>query len=367
MSETVFILGAGASKPTGAPLLSGFLDAAESLRSHGSVEDAKEDFALVFDAIATLQQVHSKADLDLDNLEDVFGAFEMAKLLRRLGNLDESIVDRLPDAMRRVIERTLTVSVRFPFTEEQIRPQSPYAELVRLIRESTSPIGARATSSFRMRRPGDFSVMTFNYDVCADYAFHFNGIGVNYCLGSFIQEGTVPLLKLHGSLNWFQCKDCGEVISISFQERFHGTYWGLSGEKHVTIPFNYAGHACPACRTGKLGPAYLVPPTWSKFQWHTGLASVWRAAARELAEAENIFVCGYSLPDTDQFFRYLYALGTVGQARLKRVWIVNTDPNVKRRFERLIGRGAMNRFRFIEQPFEEAFGDLRPVFGLTTN
>jgi hypothetical protein len=37
---------------------------------------------------------------------------------------------------------------------------------------------------------------------------------------------------------------------------------------------------------------------------HTGLSSVWRAAATHLAEAENVFIIGYSLPDTDEFFRY---------------------------------------------------------------
>jgi hypothetical protein len=38
---------------------------------------------------------------------------------------------------------------------------------------------------------------------------------------------------------------------------------------------------------------------------------VWRTAAQHLSEAEHIFIIGYSLPETDQFFRYLYGLGTV--------------------------------------------------------
>ena len=69
----------------------------------------------------------------------------------------------------------------------------------------------------------------------------------------------------------------------------------------------------------------VVPPTWNKSQYHGELESVWKAAARGLSTAENIIVCGYSLPESDQFFRYLYALGTVGELRLKNLGVF--DPN----------------------------------------
>ena len=39
-----------------------------------------------------------------------------------------------------------------------------------------------------------------------------------------------------------------------------------------------------------------------------------------------------SLPASDHFFRYLYALGTVGDLRLKRVWVFDPDREVGWRF-----------------------------------
>ena len=42
-----------------------------------------------------------------------------------------------------------------------------------------------------------------------------------------------------------------------------------------------------------------------------------RSKATVLSEAENIFVCGYSLPATDAFFHLLFALGSVGNTRLR--------------------------------------------------
>jgi hypothetical protein len=88
---------------------------------------------------------------------------------------------------------------------------------------------------------------------------------------------------------------------------------------------------------------------------------VWQAAARELSTAENIVVCGYSLPDSDQFFRYLYALGTVGDLRLKRLWVFDPDPGVEDRFKKLLGQAATPRFKFHKEGFVNIFNYLAPL------
>jgi hypothetical protein len=81
-------------------------------------------------------------------------------------------------------------------------------------------------------------------------------------------------------------------------------------------------------------------------------------AALELRDAENIYVIGFSLPTTDEFFRYLYGLGTVGDTILQRFWVVDPDPSgaVEQRFRGLLGPGAEERFR----PFKEHFGSFIP-------
>jgi hypothetical protein len=109
------------------------------------------------------------------------------------------------------------------------------------------------------------------------------------------------------------------------------------------------------CQKAKFNGQYVVPPTWNKSQYHVKLERVWKAAATELATAENIFVCGYSLPPSDQFFRYLYALGTVGDLRLKKFWVYDPDPTgaVRQRFEMLLGQAVMPRFEFFPLKFED--------------
>jgi dimeric dUTPase (all-alpha-NTP-PPase superfamily) len=75
MSNIVFILGAGASKQAGAPLMKDFIDTARDLYSSNDVDNKNEDFQKVFTAISELQRVHSKSNLDIDNIEAVFFSF----------------------------------------------------------------------------------------------------------------------------------------------------------------------------------------------------------------------------------------------------------------------------------------------------
>jgi hypothetical protein len=102
------------------------------------------------------------------------------------------------------------------------------------------------------------------------------------------------------------------------------------------------------------GVPLLVPPTWNKAEHHRTIERVWRHAARELATARNIIVIGYSLPETDAFFRYLYALGTVSDTRIERFWVVDPDETneVRDRFRALLGPTALSRFEMFPLKFD---------------
>ena len=81
MSDIVFILGAGASKDAGVPLMAEFLDVAEREWRLKHVEGRNASFKDVFDALSQLSCVHSKSTLDIENVESVFSAFEMGLTL----------------------------------------------------------------------------------------------------------------------------------------------------------------------------------------------------------------------------------------------------------------------------------------------
>lgn len=133
MSEIVFILGAGASKEAGAPLMADFLDKADELRRGGKLKQFKPDFDRVLDAISTLQSVHSKVELYLDNIESVFAAFKMGQLIKRLPAMSSDDIDLLLVSIRRLIFKILEETVAYPVRSGRIYPNDSYNLFAKLI------------------------------------------------------------------------------------------------------------------------------------------------------------------------------------------------------------------------------------------
>jgi NAD-dependent SIR2 family protein deacetylase len=357
MSEVVFILGAGASKEAGAPLMADFLDKADELRKHGKVNQFKPDFDCVFNAISALQPVHSKAQLDLDNIESVFAAFEMARLINKLPGVRSDDIKSLLISIRKLIFVTLDRTITYPVRDEHIYPNDSYNALAKLLSDFNDD-----------GRQNRCSIITFNYDLALDYAFHFNKyLSADYCLSETTKPGDTPLMKLHGSLNWARCSKCGKIIPWdihAFFQEFHHPFLEESKFVCLDLASKLSSSSLKHCGQNVKPDPVIVPPTWNKTQHHQDLSKVWSRAARELSDAENIFVSGYSLTESDLFFRYLFALGSVGQSRIKRFWVFDPDEQniVRPRFENLIGSGTRARFRFEKLKFRDAINIISREF-----
>jgi hypothetical protein len=354
MTHTVFILGAGASKDAGAPMMDNFIDVAERLRTRNQTGDVRGSFDLVFEGLAELREVHEKAAFNTYNLESVFGAFEMAKLLGRLGSLGIDKINRLPNAMRDVIVQTIAETVEFPVVQDDrghsaIRPPAPYPGLIDVIKNRLQA-GSQGRDRF------SFSIITFNYDVCLDFALYYSSLNIRYGLEDGENQDAIALLKLHGSLLWGRCSGCNKVAAWPLSTTRNRFWPDLESRSSVKFPVTEWLKGFAHCAGGHMSQAYVVPPTWSKGQYHTELESVWRNAAKELQKAENIFVSGYSLPEADQFFKLLYALGTSGTTRLKKFWVFDPNPTVEMSFKTLIGESILHRFKFFKEPFSQMVG-----------
>ncbi len=114
MSEVVFILGAGASKDCGAPLMNDFLDTASRLLSTNKVGNKKGDFERVFKVISVLQAVHSKAQLDLNNIESIFTSLEIANILQKLPGFSANEIPLAITSLKELIVVTLEETIKFP-------------------------------------------------------------------------------------------------------------------------------------------------------------------------------------------------------------------------------------------------------------
>jgi hypothetical protein len=316
-----------------------FVDRAEHLRvSQGHVDHAA--FDLVFRGISQLQAVQSKAVLDIDNIESVMAAFEMAGLVGRLGGLSDEEVHRLPEAVTSLVSQTVEESVLFNMSSqdgvEAVHAPPSYRGLKTLIE------GIRKANH-------TLALLTFNYDLCVDILLNDCGVVPDYGLGPEPrQELRIELLKLHGSLNWSSDAEKTTVTPLPLRELVRN--WRLGGRPPGPRSFRVREHL-GRLLPGTTGHPVIIPPTWSKTGHYKNIRHVWRRAAETLRVAENIYVFGYSLPETDQFFRLLYALGTAGDTRLKRFWVFDPSPSVRGKFEGLLGQSAASRFSFSEKNF----------------
>lgn len=357
MSSIVFILGAGASKMAGAPLMNEFLDTSYNLWKMGMVSESEKDFMLVFKAVSELQKVHSKSQLDIINIESVFSAFEMAKTLKKFSNFSPQKTAQLSKAMRQLIVKTIEKTIIFQKSPESPVPPKPYMEFSELLYKL----------HFSSKPKQTVSVITFNYDMCVDYALYSKNIHFDYGLKKELTNGYLPLLKLHGSLNWGYCAKCKSIIPFELDEYCRKNGWHTrksSTGSHYLMEIGSNLNQLKHCGKSIDSNPAIVPPTWNKTDYHRTLSSIWSHAAKQLSESENIFIIGYSLPQSDTFFRYLYALGTVGESTLRRFWVINKDDSglTEKRYKELLGPGAEQRFEYKLKRFDQIIPDIQSQF-----
>ena len=347
MAETVFILGAGASKEAGAPLMNEFLPTAQKVAP-------SDELNIVMRGVDKFSRTHSKWPIYGGNLEEVFAAFEMAEVLGHFPGMNKNEIKKLAPAMRTVIEATLDNTVRFHISGNKNWPQAPraYMEFVRLMS------AIRAGSS----KEQSVAIITFNYDIALDCALWNLGDSANYALGD--SNANVPLLKLHGSLNWAKCRGCKKIVPWSMEEYFSKFRWPYSpNNRAVNIPMTkQIKEDFVHCEKPCAVAPFVVPPTWNKSGHYGDITSVWAAAASALADAENVFIIGYSMPDTDMFFRYLMALGTAEDVSMKRFWVFNPDSGIEEKTLSALGPGSKPVFKFFKEEFGQAIKTLHKEF-----
>jgi hypothetical protein len=359
MSEIVFVLGAGASVHTGAPVMATFLEHARLISKGMTKPPWKGHFDQVFDAINNLQRVHSKAYFDIHNLEAVFTILETARTIGKLPGFDSEQIPAVLESFKQVITYTLDSTTRFTVPSDtntgvQIQPSTDYLRFAQLVRKLQNP-----RSGFN-----GVSIITFNYDIALDLALLNRGIYPDYSLPRRDTVGsTIKLLKLHGSLNWGRVQNSEDIYYFDCLEDFaRKVALSLADQKTTNLPVGTNLKSLVKDRWAvEIEPVpVIVPPGFYKAEHHEALKDVWRAAASELSDAEDIIVIGFSLPTTDSFFNHLYALGTEGKSTIRKFWVFNPDNEgtVEERFKRILGYGASPHFHYFSVPFDHAVNEI---------
>jgi NAD-dependent SIR2 family protein deacetylase len=285
--KIVFLIGAGASKPkpSGIPTINEMLS--EIVQKLPPIENPIVD---------KIKEWASRRNV---TIEDIMTAGYLSSQFVSSAKLTElvgEIVYRSPEA-RRLEPRFQTPKVRdieyvISFKDLVDRIFSVVSGIMikaeaNSIHESVSKLVRNCSSD------ADFYLLTTNYDVCLEKALRKEGLKPQY-LGVEKAEG-VPLVKIHGSVNWFYCEGCQDVISLNIEElgRFDKVY-PTTG-------------TCLKCNT--LTQLFMVPPVAFKYVNYPPIVEIWQSAMRVLQEADIVIVIGYSFSLADDYLLKMIVSG----------------------------------------------------------
>lgn len=348
----VYVLGAGFSRARGLPLVADFMtslrDAHEWLLASGRATEAQSvEKVLQFRLESTRSAYRVK--VDLENIEELFSL---------AATQDQSLTDHICTAIGATLDfcSSRTRHPRIQFTLEHGRFEPP-AVLTAVVKHPGATVNAQqyeaSTYAFTVagllgaleqkRGATRNAFITFNYDLLLEDSLTALKVPFSYGLGSksflkhptlsdlsFSSDADLKVLKLHGSVNW-------ATPNAPSQE--------------LTVFGSYA----PICEAA-YAPA-LVPPTWRK-SFSGNLADVWQEALDQIGRATRLVVIGFSMPASDQHFKFLLAAGLRENVSLRE--IVFVDPGreaIEARATQLFGDTARRPIiRFVPTTAERFVG-----------
>jgi hypothetical protein len=277
--KTVYVMGAGASKHVGYPLISGmgkqlfeWMAAYPNGMFSGSADLLVERFG--------------KAP----NIEDVITEVQ--------SSIECNGTDRVQHFHLVSARQHLFDGLRLWFREIHLNPAIGYAGF-----------------ADEVIQPGDV-VISFNYDDSLERELRRGGKwdvshGYGFPLGKIEQPFPVLVLKLHGSINWLAAIFGGAVLGTMRQiDPDDGALGHYPVIHEADLEFlgyrNFSGHVY---RIGSAAfPALILPGRNKEFFYQTSFGEEWKPffdhlwlqASEALRQAERLVICGYSMLSVDK-------------------------------------------------------------------
>jgi NAD-dependent SIR2 family protein deacetylase len=159
------------------------------------------------------------------------------------------------------------------------------------------PNAAHQSIASFVKEHEDASIATTNYDCCMDRALTDGGLQFDYSVdfanSKSVSNGTkaIPLIKLHGSLNWFYCETCQHVYRLDIEQTVSDYL-----EDRGLYPVIGVCKDCGGQRRG-----LLVPPLAMKFDVAPPLNPLLQRADQLFSNADLLVVVGFSFAEADLY------------------------------------------------------------------
>lgn len=336
--KTAIFLGAGASKAEGAPLQGDlfkeyFKFIRERMPSYYTTEMGTE--------LRTFFDIMFSIDVDTQNLdkinfptfEEVLGILDLA--IQRGETLKEYDLDNVASNNNRL--RTVRLHIIMSMAQiihEKLKTHNGLHE--RLCNKIAS-----------VNRTGDFIFVSTNYDILIDNALTILrrdwpdvmlDYGIEFTNFSNPLDwqrpplNSIPLYKLHGSLNWLYCPTCNNVTLTPKEKGIIRLLINL---------YDNDKKLCPECE-GLYIPM-IIPPSFYKNMNNPFLSLIWNKAEQDLRKVQKIIFCGYSFPDADIHIKYLLKRIQTNRKTPINFTVINNHPT-KIEEERELERKRYFRF-----------------------
>ena len=335
----VFLLGAGFSAGYGAPVMKGFM--AQARRKYFALVARNRLDPLVerYEKMMVFQQECMKCswafNRDWDNIEELYTQADLLRLARyRDATEAEELCQHIAWAIWDV----------YRGYEPEKHPPMNY------VLESVSKGGCRPV------------IITTNYDVLCEigiqdeenplWRYYYPGFkeawmymtpnqglleedadcGIDpRTVATVDKSRVVPLIKLHGSVNWFQYDHGTKLFATTdfgcSRNRKVRDLLGISRPdfelKNLTTSLNRL-----KIDPNEVAPA-IIPPMLGKMSVSPTISREWQAAIECLETAAHITIIGYSFPETDAFMTRLLAEGLKKNNGLEDIAIVDIQAEEK--------------------------------------
>jgi hypothetical protein len=345
--DTVFVIGAGFSHRAGIPLQSEILSAVRSLDLRVPPLDIQAKY---FDSYALVQEFmnHFFELVENPTLEDVFTFLDDAILRRQhcLGFKWKDLAE---------VHSAFLQLIAVSFLDRQARiSHSDW----KIYRDITAAMRVQVNAS-----PPSV-VLSLNWDCVVERALALalhseDKMGIRCCPASTSLGGIdeieawrpnkspeLSVLKLHGSIDWFLCPECGRLFTGSAVDESDLCRYAISME-------------CPYCGPSLLSrfkPTLLpliVSPTYLKGIDQPRLSLIWHWAHLALRTARRVVFVGYSLPGSDFALRNLLKR-SIGSQTVIEVVLRDIDDYRSNTPREL-------RFTFPVERYRQFFGESRNV------
>jgi len=303
----VLFLGAGYSAAYNLPIMNDFLSFADS-----STKLVKEEKDFIDQLVLESRRANSFLQSSPTNLEDILSFSVMADRLSLNNNKTES----RNYMMRKILQKIFT---------QVSDPRDYWRKFDRF----------RSFLTFDPKeKKHNLSIITTNYDLCIECSLHKLGLKTDPCFpfghvhdnkliinrDNFYSHEGIPVLKLHGSVNWFENNEPSDFFNVDGRVvEIHGNFENEGIPK--TLPY-----VCAGDYNTKIPPV-IIPPSFLKPDLKGPLGQIWKIAADKLQSANLLVFVGYSFPMTDTEMLYFLARSLTDNPGLRMILLVDPFAN----------------------------------------